>query len=177
MDASLTQDGGRYILAVERFLPHPPEKVWRALTERDLLKNWFPSDVEGVWEVGAPLQFIFLHGEGEGLSEEEMRGEVLVVDPPRLLEFRWGVEILRAELVPEGDGCRLLYSHVLDDPSCGARNAAGWEMCIENLELVLQGVSALKFAWDVWRPKYDRYVQKYTPVFGPQQDAPENHPG
>ena len=28
-------------LVFERQLPHPPEKVWRALTENSLLEQWF----------------------------------------------------------------------------------------------------------------------------------------
>ncbi len=30
-----------------RRLPHPPEKVWRALTEAEHLAAWFPTTVEG----------------------------------------------------------------------------------------------------------------------------------
>ena len=175
MDVGLTKAGTRYALRLERRLPHPPEKVWRVLTERGLLKQWFPADVEGGWEVGAELQFTFLHGEGEGLSEDEMKGEVLAADPPRLLEFRWGTEILRCEIAGDGDGdgCTLHFSHTFDDPSWGARNAAGWEMCFENLDLLLEAGSLAKFAWKVWRPKFRRYVEKFEPEFGPQDDPPE----
>ncbi len=87
MDASLTKTGPRYTLGLERRLAHSPEKVWRVLTERDFLNQWFPCDVEGEWKVGSELRFNFLHGEGEGLPEEDLRGEVLVLDPPRLLEY------------------------------------------------------------------------------------------
>ncbi len=175
MDAELKKTDGRLTLGLERHLPHPPEKVWRVLTERELLKQWFPCDVEGEWKVGAELRFTFLRGEGEGLSEEEMRGEVLAVDRPRLLEFRWGSSLIRSELIAEGDGCRLLFSETLDDPSWGARNAAGWEMCLENLDLVLQGISAARFTVAVWQGKYTRYVKKFAPKFGPQQQPPEAH--
>ena len=174
MDATLTKDGNRYKLALARSLQHSPEKVWRVLTERDLLKQWFPCDVEGEWKVGAPLRFEFLHGEGEGLTEDQMRGEVLKVEPNRLLEFTWGEEVIRCELVPEGDGCRLLFAHTIDDASWGARNAAGWEMCLESLELVMQGATIAKFAWSIWRPKFEGYVKKFEPVFGPQDEPPED---
>lgn len=176
MDATLTKTGTRYALGLERNLAHSPEKVWRVLTERELLKQWFPCDVAGEWKVGAELRFTFLHGEGEGLPEEDLRGEVLAVDPPRLLEFRWGTHVLRCELIPEGEGCRLVFSETFDDPSCGARDAAGWEMCFENLELLMQGVALAQFVAEVWRAKFERYVGKFEPEFGPQQDMPDNHP-
>lgn len=176
MDATLIPKGQHYQLALERRLPHSPEKVWRVLTERKLLQQWFPCDVEGRWEVGARLRFEFLRGEGDGLPEEEMRGEVLAADPHRLLEFRWGKSVIRAQLLPDGDGTRLLFSETLDDRSWGARNAAGWEMCLDSLELVLKGGALAKFAWEVWKPKFEHYRKKFEPAHGPQDDPSPEQP-
>ena len=139
-----------------------------------MLKQWFPADVEGEWKVGSALRFTFLHGEGDGLPEEELRGEVLAVEPPRLLEYRWGQHVLRCELIAEGDGCRLLFSESFEDASWGARNAAGWEMCLDNLELLLRGAAIAKFAVEIWKRKFDHYVDKFEPKAGPQQGMPEN---
>ena len=177
MDATLEREGRRYVLKVERRLAHPPNKVWRTLTERELLRQWFPCDVEGEWKEGAELRFVFLHGEGEGLPDEDLRGEVLTVQPPVLLEFRWGTHLLKLELTPDGDGCRLRLSESFEDPSWGARNAAGWEMCLENLELLIEGAALVKFAAGVWKTKFKRYVEKFEPAVGPQQGPPEDHPG
>lgn len=174
MDASFAKVDGRYTLTLERRLAHPPEKVWRVLTERELLKQWFPADIEGGWEVGASLRFTFLHGEGDGMPEEDLRGEVMRMEPPNLLEFRWGKGVIRAEVTADGDGSFFRFSETLDDPSWGARNAAGWEMCFDSLETVLQGGALAKFAWDVWRAKFTHYVAKFEPLFGPQQGPPEN---
>lgn len=174
MDATLTRAGPSLRLELERHLAHAPEKVWRVLTERELLKQWFPADIEGEWKTGAALRFEFLHGEGEGLSEDQLRGEVLAVEPPRLLEFRWGSGVIRCEIIPEEDGCRLLFSETLDDASWGARNAAGWEMCLDNLELLIEGGTLAKFAWDVWRAKFDRYKKRFEPEHGPQHEPPED---
>ena len=174
MDATLEPNESRYVLKVERRLAQPPERVWRAVTDRELLKQWFPCDVEGDWTVGAGLRFEFLQGEGEGLSEEELRGEVLALEEPRLLEFRWGTDVLKYELTSDGDGCLFRLSHSFDDPSWGARNAAGWEMCIENLDLLLEGVGLVKFAAKVWKTKFSRYVAKFEPTHGPQEGPPES---
>lgn len=174
MEATLTESGGRYTLGFERHLAHAPQKVWRVLTERELLSQWFPCEIEGEWEVGAPLRFEFLHGEGDDLPDDQLRGEVLAVDPYRLLEFRWGDSVIRCELLPEDEGCRLLFSEVLPGPSWGARSAAGWEMCLENLELVVQGGTIARFAWNQWRGRFDRYVAQFEPVHGPQDEPPED---
>ena len=176
MDAMLERDGTRVILRVQCRFSEPPEKVWRALTSRELIRRWFPCDVEGDWTVGAPLRFEFLQGEGEGLSDEDLRGEVLAVDAPRYLEFRWGSDILTYELVPDGDGCRFRLSHSFEDPSWGARNAAGWEMCLENLDLLLEGAGVVKFVAQVWKAKFDRYVAEFEAAHGPQAGPPKDHP-
>ena len=175
MDATLERSGSGYALMVERRLAHPPEKVWRAVTERELLKQWFPCDVEGVWEVGAPLRFIFLHGEGEGLPDEDHHGEVLAVDEPRLLAFRWGKHRLKLELEAHADGCLFRLSESFDEPSWGARNAAGWEMCLESLDLLVEGAAVAEFAADVWRTKFEHYVRQFEPTFGPQHDPSGEH--
>jgi len=175
MDASLTKSGERYTLALERRLPHLPAKVWRVVTEWELLHQWFPAHVIGEWKVGAELRFEFQHGEGDQLSEEELRGEVLAVEPERLLEFRWGKHILRCELIPDGDGCRLLFSENFEDASWGARNSAGWEWCLQNLETILEGAATAKFVLDVWRERFEHYVAAFQPQFGPQQGPPETH--
>jgi uncharacterized protein YndB with AHSA1/START domain len=175
VDGRLKKIGERHELGFERYLKHPPEKVWRVLTERNLLRQWFPCDVVGDWEVGAPLSFNFLHGEGEGLPEDQLRGEVLVVETNRRLEFRWGDSVIRCTLIPDDGGCRLLFSEALPNASWGARNAAGWELCLENLDVLINGLELAIFAMDVWRQRFEHYREEFEPDFGPQQDPFESH--
>jgi uncharacterized protein YndB with AHSA1/START domain len=89
----LSTDGGRYRLSFTRFLPHPPEKVWRAITESEHLAAWFPARIEGDRRAGAPLRFVFEEDEGPTLD-----GVVNTFDPPRAFAFTWGPETLRFEL-------------------------------------------------------------------------------
>lgn len=52
-----TADGWR--LHFERRLKHPPDKVWRAITEPGELRHWFPARINGDRHAGAPLRFVF----------------------------------------------------------------------------------------------------------------------
>lgn len=174
MDCTFTTVGDGYELTFERRLGHSTEKVWRVLTERDLLKQWFPADVIGDWKVGEDLQFAFPPGEHEGLPEEVMRGEVVAVEPLKHLEFSWGKFRYRCELSPDGDGCLLRFTESYSDRSQIASSATGWEMCIENLEAVLQGDDAADFVKEIWQAKFEKYVGKFEPEMGPQQGAPED---
>jgi len=172
-----TNTGGHnYTLSIECRFDHSPEKVWRAITERDLLKQWFPCDVVGDWRVGAELDFIFPPETPAEVPEEDLHGKVLAVDEPRLLTFLWGSHTLEFELKPDGEGCQFRLSESFDDKAWCARNAAGWEMCIENLDLVLRGATIVKFIAKVWREKFERHAEQFIDILGPRGGLAEDDP-
>ena len=168
--------GYKYTLSVEHRLNHSPAKVWRALTERDFLRQWYPADVVGDWSVGAKLEFLFEPEQHADVTEDDLHGEVLAVEEPALLEYRWGSHSMRFELAEDGGGCRLTLSESFNEKAWSARNAAGWEMCIENLALILDGESAAEFDPSVWREKFDRYAEQYEGLVGPRGGLPEGDP-
>jgi len=178
MDATLETNasGYNYTLSIERRFDHPPKKVWRVITKRELLKQWFPCDVVGDWKVGAKLDFIFPPEQAVDIPDEDLHGEVLAVDEPQLLEFRWGTHSMKFELKPDGDGCLFRLAEAFDEKAWCARNAAGWEMCIESLDLILEGAAIAKFAADVWREKFDRYAEKFKDIVGPRGGLAEDDP-
>jgi uncharacterized protein YndB with AHSA1/START domain len=156
-------DGGRWQLRFERTLPHPPEKVWRALTEPEHLEHWFPTTIEGERAAGAPLRFSFRNDEAPAFE-----GEMLRYEPPSVLELRWGEDVLRLELRPEGDGTVLTLLDTLDDRGKGARDAAGWHVCLDNLAAHLRGEEAQT----AWQDVHADYVERFGPEaarIGPPQ--------
>ncbi len=52
------------------------------------------------------------------------------------------------------------------DAALAARNAAGWDVCLELLEGRATGE-------DPWRERFERYVEVFVPVIGPQEGPPE----
>jgi uncharacterized protein YndB with AHSA1/START domain len=111
-----------------RRLPHPATKVWRALTESAHLAAWFPTTVEGDLTPGATLRYNFREMNLPGFD-----GTVLACDPPRLLEFNWGDERLRFELMPDGQDTVLSFSASFAEIGRAARDAAGWHTCLDVL--------------------------------------------
>ncbi|WP_119419382.1 SRPBCC family protein [Desertibaculum subflavum] len=68
-------------IVVECELDAAPEKVWRALTEPELLARWLaPNDFSA--EPGARFRF-------RGLEGATIDCEVLEAEPPRKLSYRW----------------------------------------------------------------------------------------
>lgn len=122
-------------VVVEREMPHPPEKIWRALTQQPLIEEWLlANDFEPV--VGHRFR----------LSAEwgAVEGEVLTVEPNRVLSYTWGDHDLKSTvtwtLTPVGAGTHLRMEQTgfrPDQPRYyhGARN--GWPRFLANLEQVL----------------------------------------
>ena len=77
MQGQLEHIDGRWQLRFTRKLAHPPEKVWRALTEPEHLAAWFPTDIEGERAPGAELRFVFRNGEGPTIA-----GKMITYDSP-----------------------------------------------------------------------------------------------
>ena len=142
--------------------------VWRAVTDRDELRSWFPCDVivdGGRWEVGAAITFPF----PPEVIDMTLTGAVLEVDEPRVLAFTWGEETLRFELSPEQGGTRFV---LVDELPAGAaaRNAAGWDVCLDRL-------AGLDPAPDAWKPRFEAYAAAFEPVLGHQEGPPDGYQG
>lgn len=132
--ATLIEVEGRPSLCFERRLPHPPQRVWEALTQTAELRRWHPTPFALDPEVGGRVSF---HAEPGG--PQMPQGEVLEFEPPRLLAHTWGEDLLRWELRPEGEGCLLILTQTFDDRMKAARDAAGWDLCLDALDAGLQG--------------------------------------
>ena len=143
MDGDLENAGDLWKLRFTRELSHPPERVWRAITEPRHLEAWFPQRIVGDWTVGARLTF-----EAPGGEHPAFDGEVLACDPPSLLEFRWGTDVIRFEIKPhDGDvpgdvpGCTFVLTDAFDELGKAARDSAGWHTCLDYLEHHLSGTT------------------------------------
>jgi uncharacterized protein YndB with AHSA1/START domain len=128
IDGTLETIDGRPALRIERRLAHTVARVWRAVTEPDELAQWFVAPVAWTPALGETF-------EGGG-----QRGEIVALEAPTLLRWTWGEERYSFELAEEGDGCRLVFTHVFD-PQHGpaAQHAGGWEAYLDRLAAHLAG--------------------------------------
>lgn len=167
-DGTLLTDRPRPAVRLERHLDDPPPVVWKALTDREQLRSWFPCDVDvagGRWDVGAAITFRFRPED----IDMTLTGRVLEVDEPKVLAFSWGEEILRFELSAEDGGTRLV---LVDELPAGfaARNAAGWEVCLDRL-------AGLDPGPDAWQPRFEAYAAAFEPALGTQEGPPAGYKG
>ncbi len=132
-------------LVIEKELPHPPEKIWRALTQSPLIKEWLmDNDLKPV--VGHRFNFRATPMPNwNGIIDSE----VLVVEPNKKLSYRWnslGLESVVAwTLVATSGGTlvRMVQSGFRPDQEAAYKGANyGWQKFIGGLEQVLGGMVA-----------------------------------
>jgi uncharacterized protein YndB with AHSA1/START domain len=129
-------------VTVERDFAHPPEKIWRALTQPHLIEEWLmKNDFDPV--VGHRFN---LRGEWGGVLD----CEVLVVEPNRALSYTWSFthddpafdlkSVVTFTLVPTSGGTRLRMEQSgfrPDQKQAFGGAKAGWPRFFEKLEQVL----------------------------------------
>ena len=98
-------------VTIEVTYPHPPEKVWRAISTKELVAKWLmPNDLEPV--VGREFQFCV--GPQRGWSGN-VYCRILEADPPRRLSYTWGNEhldtVVTFTLTPVDGGTKLTLEH------------------------------------------------------------------
>lgn len=158
-EATLISTEGKPVLRFERFLPRAVEEVWRSVTDPVQLRTWFPTRVEiDRWVVGATLVHHF-----DDPSLPPLPGRVVACAPPHRLVFTWGDDTIGFELTATDGGTAFVLTEELAAPAA-ARNAAGWEVCLERF---VDGVVG-----EDWRSRFERYAARFEPVLGAQEGPP-----
>ncbi len=134
---------GARSVVIERELPHAPEKIWRALTRGELMKEWLmDNDFQPV--VGHRFTFRATPvGKWNGIVESE----VLVVEANRKLSYTWGSLGLESVVVwtlvgtNAGTLLRFEQSGFRPDQEANYKGANyGWQKFIGNMERVVAGL-------------------------------------
>lgn len=133
-------------VVVERDLPYPPEKIWRALTQPHLIEEWLmKNDFNPV--VGHRFN---LRGEWGGVLD----CEVVAIEPNRTLSYTWNfahdddaynlqsVVTFTLTATSTGTNLRMVQSGFRPDQKQAYGGAhAGWRQFLDKLEQVLARAS------------------------------------
>lgn len=134
----------------------PPARVFAALTQPSQLMLWWTGDVckAELWEMDARA-----HGRWQSrLRSETMSingtnvfqagGEILEIDPPRLLVYTWKTNwdplpasestpfksVVRWELTPAGNGTKVKMTHSRLTPELAKGYSGGWPDVLAKLK-------------------------------------------
>jgi uncharacterized protein YndB with AHSA1/START domain len=131
----------------------PIHRVFEALIDPDQLSQWFRGASCPVkhWQMDARLGGSYSYANGasalvvNGVSEFKCRGEILEIDPPRLLVYTWignwhldpeKKTIVRWDLSPIASGTRVKVTHsgLSQEPEARADYKSGWPGVVEKLK-------------------------------------------
>lgn len=168
-----TTEDGRAFLRFERQLAHPVDRVWKAISDATELQQWLAYRVELEPRVGG--RFV-LHLGGPNTDEVASPGEVTVFDPPHVLEATGGDEggVLRWELEPTGEGCRLTFTHTLM-PGERPQNSvlAGWHFLHDQLPEALAGRPADWHAHEATRTEHG-HIARIEEIYWHYRNQPRD---
>jgi uncharacterized protein YndB with AHSA1/START domain len=141
-----TKTKERPSLALVRKLDAAPAKVWRALTEPEMLKRWMAPDdafkvpvAETQVRVGGRYHIVMISPDGE---EHDVSGVYREIVPNRKLVYTWAWKttperesIVTIELRSAGSGTELTLRHEqFADEEARNRHEHGWKGCLARLE-------------------------------------------
>lgn len=147
-------------LVLERIVSAEPDRVWRALTEPDLIARWFAPEPWSVARVAVDLrpggEFTVVMASPDGVAMDGTPGCVLVVEPARRLVwtdalgpgFRPSAEtFMTAEITlePVAGGTRYRARVLHKDGADREKHEAmgffdGWGTCAAQLEAVAKAL-------------------------------------
>jgi len=150
-------------LVFRRRLPHPPEAVWRALTEPSELLGWYMTKAVIDGREGGSIDF---HA---GPYQLHVTGRILKWDPPRVLEHEWKVAprpelptgedgVIRWELRRHGHGTELHLEHRNLNRETALGFAPGAHAFLDRLEARLGGRTLPD-----WQERYTLVAPRYPP--------------
>ena len=132
----------------------PAERVFRALTESDQLMRWFTDASCPVksWRMDARPGGSYSYATEKsnavvvnGVNEFKCRGDILEIDPPRVLVYTWIANwhldkerktVVRWDLTPTASGTHVKVTHsgLAHEPEARADYSGGWVGVVEKLK-------------------------------------------
>ena len=127
------------------YIAAPIEKVWDGFVSKEANRTIFMgADFEVDLEPGGSMTW---SGPGkDGKPTRYVTGEVLRVEAPKLLEYKFGMgdgavkSRVRVELTPESEAVKVVVTNDgwADDDPAYAQNAEGWPRILSRLKTLLE---------------------------------------
>jgi uncharacterized protein YndB with AHSA1/START domain len=160
MLASLKQTENGYMARFERHVMHSVEQVWSMLTDNDKLSSWFSElKIEDLRE-GGVIKFDMQDGTYEIM-------DIIELKMYSILDYTWGEDVVRFELAPELEGCRLvLIEKISKLTDHTPKDLAGWHVCLEVIQALLDGrtIESRELEWEGVHGEYVKLVERMKTI-------------
>lgn len=156
IEVLLQHDEPDWTLIMRRHFPHPPEKLWRMITDPDRLARWSPVVPDRPLTTLGPAKC------RENPGDDPLDAEVLIADAPRKLVHRWGPEVLGWTITGTADGATLELRQTLSDHARASLHAAGWQVCLGRLAAEEDGVERERVVGErAWAYGCQELIERY----------------
>ncbi|WP_026905924.1 SRPBCC family protein [Paucisalibacillus globulus] len=158
MLAKIEKQSNGYIVTYNRQLEQPQKVVWEMLTNNDKLSLWFNE-----------LRIIE-HNQGGGYLNFDMgdgtyeKMDITDYQEYNVLEFTWGDDLVRFELIDQGNRCNLLLiEKVTKLTEHTPKDLAGWHVCLDVIAMILdkKEVENRMDSWKYWFEKYNEALSLF----------------
>ncbi len=137
----------------------PIAKVWAALATPERISDWFANTTINRMEVGGQIALDF--------KDENYRavGEIVIYTPMQTFAWTWSeldgsdTTLVRWDLEPDGDGCKVTLTHSGLTPSQGADVGPGWHAHLQAIEDAADGRQT---QWSTVRKRADEAKPLYA---------------
>lgn len=148
----MTETADLRVIEIDQFYPHPPQRVWRALTTPELMARWLmqPSGFAPVVGTrfsfhGQPMPSVGFSGEIACEVIEVIEGQQLAISWADARSDQLSAWVVTWTLHPEGTGTRVILRHSGFDPDDIVQQRSrtmmgnGWARMAGQLGEVLDG--------------------------------------
>ena len=156
---TVRREGDTVTVVFHRRYARPLEKVWAALTVPERISDWFATTTIDRVAVGGTMDLDF--------KDENYRstGRIVICEPMTTFAWEWSeldgsnTSLVRFDLEPDGDGCRLTLTHSGVKPSEAKDVGPGWHAHLQAIEAAADGVET---PWSTVRRRSDEATPLYA---------------
>lgn len=156
---TVRRDGDTVTVVFHRRYARPVEKVWAALTVPERISDWFANTTIDSVGVGGAMDLDF--------KDENYRsaGRIVIFEPMTTFAWEWSeldgskTSLVRWDLEPDGDGCRVTLTHSGLQPSEAKDVGPGWHAHLMAIEDAADGIET---PWSTVRERESAVRDRYA---------------
>ena len=162
-------DATTLTLEFVREFKHQPARVWQALTDKTRIPKWAPYGPDRNLDAVGPA-LLTMHYDTDPSEYEITVDEVI---PDKLLRHSWGESVLEWKLEATAAGSRLTLYHTVPEPEWITSAAAGWHLCLDFAELLMDGIEFGPIAPAIGEAALTYGWEKLAEYYGGVLDVPD----
>lgn len=154
----IRRTGDTVEIVFHRRYARPVEKVWAALTTPERLSDWFANTTIDRVAEGGIMDLDFKD------ENYRSRGRIVTCEPMTTFAWEWteldgsSPSLVRWDLEPDGDGCRVTLTHSGVKVSEAGGVGAGWHA---HLQAIQDAADGIETPWITVRARADAAAALY----------------